>query len=270
MTGEPGIGKTSLSTTSSTEMHCPAGERPTIARGRCSESLAGAEAYLPILEVARRAAAIAPAARRSSAHRRCAHLVRAGDTAVDREAAARAEGATVQPPPAPSQERMKRELGALLQEISRTQPVVLFIDDLHWADVSTIDILNYLAGRFADMRVLIVTSYRPSDMALAKHPFLAIRSDLQSRGLFEEIASRVSRHVRRRALPGAGSFPTTLSRPAWPRWIHAKTEGSPLFMVDLVRYLRDTGGIVLKDGTWIAGARHVGRAEGPAGVGARA
>ncbi len=51
--------------------------------------------------------------------------------------------------PLGSQERMKRELSALLEELSRVQPVVLFIDDLHWADVSTIDMLNYLAGTSA-------------------------------------------------------------------------------------------------------------------------
>ena len=54
-----------------------------------------------------------------------------------------------------SQERMKREVGAFFQDVSRARPIVVFLDDLHWADVSTIDILNYLAGRFADMRVLV-------------------------------------------------------------------------------------------------------------------
>ena len=75
---------------------------------------------------------------------------------------------------AASQERMKRELGAFFQDVSRARPVVVFLDDLHWADVSTIDILNYLAGRFADMRVLVLTTYRPAEMALAQHPFLGI------------------------------------------------------------------------------------------------
>ena len=45
-----------------------------------------------------------------------------------------------------SQERIKRELAALFQEISRVRPLVVFFDDLHWADVSTIDVLNYLSG----------------------------------------------------------------------------------------------------------------------------
>src|SRR5581483_4589951 len=85
-----------------------------------------------------------------------------------------------EPMAAASQERMKRELGALLLELSRTQPVVVFIDDLHWADVSTIDMINYLAGRFATgARVLVLVSYRPSEMALAKHPFLTIQNDLK-------------------------------------------------------------------------------------------
>ena len=153
---------------------------------------------------------------------------------------------------------MKRELGALLQEVSRPQPLVLFIDDLHWADVSTIDILNYLAGRFADMRVLIVTSYRPSDMALAKHPFLAIRSDLQSRGLFEEIGLAFLVDAPTSSATWRSQFPGHASRPTSPRAIHAKTEGSPLFMVDLVRYLRDTGGIVQAGRRVDAGARRAG------------
>ena len=71
---------------------------------------------------------------------------------------------------------------ALFEDISRTRPLVVFLDDLHWADVSTIDILNYLARRFADMRVLVLVSYRPSEMALAQNRFSSITTDLRSRG----------------------------------------------------------------------------------------
>ena len=108
---------------------------------------------------------------------------------------------------AASQERLKREAGAFLQDISKSHPVVLFLDDLHWADVSTIDLLNYLASRFADMRVLILTTYRPSDMALAQHPFLEIRNDLRSRGLLEEIWPRGFSARRTSATTSRSSFP---------------------------------------------------------------
>ena len=103
--------------------------------------------------------------------------------------------------PAVSQERMKRELGALLLEASRLRPFVLFLDDLHWADVSTIDMLNYLAGRFDQMRLLVLATYRPADMTLAQHPFLAIRDELRAHGALEEIPLGFLDRPRRRALP---------------------------------------------------------------------
>ena len=248
LTGEPGIGKTSLVEDVLADL-AARGERPTVARGRCSEALAGSEAYLPILEVLDGLLHRTDGPSLASVIRTVAptwYLQVATPSIVD----AASFGEVRQASPAASQERMKRELGALLHEISRVQPVVLFVDDLHWADVSTVDILNYLAGRFSDMRLLVLTSYRPADMAVAKYPFQAIRSDLQSRGLFEELplgfleTPDVERYL-------AMQFPVHAFPRDFAAAIHAKTEGSPLFMADLVRYLRDTGGIAEEDGTWV-------------------
>ncbi|MDQ3070394.1 MAG: AAA family ATPase, partial [Acidobacteriota bacterium] len=247
VTGEPGIGKTSLVEEFLNDL-ARRGERPTIGRGRCSESLAGAEAYLPVLEVL-------DSLLRGSAGPALAATFKTIAPTWYVQVATYTDGDTAiteprEPAPAVSQERMKRELAALLQEVSRRVPLVIFIEDLHWADVSTIDVLNYLAARFADMRVLIVTNFRPSDMALARHAFLGIRSDLQSRGLFEEVELRflapedIARYL-------SLQFPVNAFPADFAAAIHAKTEGSPLFMADLVRYLRDTGTIVEDDrGAW--------------------
>ena len=67
----------------------------------------------------------------------------------------------------------------------------MFFDDLHWADVSTIDLLSFLAGKFDALKVLIVVTYRPSDMLLGKHPFLQIKPDLQARGAVSGVAAGV-------------------------------------------------------------------------------
>lgn len=246
VTGEAGIGKTSVLEHFLTEL-ASRGERATIGRGRCSQRLAGDEPYLPILELLESLLRPHTGPSVSALMKAVAPTwytlvsLESSSASLERESL-----------PAASQERMKREFGALAKEISRTQPLVLFIDDLHWADVSTVDILNYLAGRFEQTRVMVLGSYRPSDMALSHHPFLAIRNDLQARGLLEEIgltflSEKDVEHYLSLEYPG-NRFPAN-----FPSVIQSKTEGNPLFMADLVRYLRDTGGIVQEQGQWALG-----------------
>ncbi len=166
-----------------------------------------------------------------------------------------------------SQERIKRELAALFLEISRVRPLVVFFDDLHWADVSTIDLLNYLTARFEDMRVLLLGTYRPSEMAVAQHSFLQIRSDLQSRGLLTELPLEfLARADVERYL--AIEFPDHRFPGELAGLVHARTEGNPLFMVDLLRYLRDRHVIVHDRGPLVAGADARGRRARAARVGA--
>jgi adenylate cyclase len=142
---------------------------------------------------------------------------------------------------------MKREITSFFQEISRIHPLILFFDDLHWADLSTVDILAYLGDRCRSMRLLILTTYRPSDLLLAKHPFHQVRLGLQGRGACREIAvgflesSEIERYL---SYAFAGHrFP-----PGFASLIHSRTEGNPLFMVDLLRYLRDRGVLVEASG----------------------
>src|SRR5262249_55544385 len=90
--------------------------------------------------------------------------------------------------PAASPEQLKREFVAFFWELARGQPVLLFVDDLHWADVSTVDLLAYLAMRCSGLRLLAVVAYRPSELSLSEHPFLKVKWELQGRGLCRETA----------------------------------------------------------------------------------
>ncbi len=263
--GEPGIGKSSL--LDDFLAHLEALEvRPTIARARCSENLAGADAYLPVLE--------ALDSLRGRGARGRGNFDTLIQTVAPTWAAQMLSGAAKQPEseeagrsPAVSQERMKRELSALLQDLSRRAPLVWVIDDLHWADVSTIDMLSYLSGHFAQMQILVVLCFRPADMALVKHSFLRVRRELQTRGIYEEIAlgflsvDDVERYLTLH-------YPGHRFEDEFVRAIHARTEGSPLFMVDLVRYLRDTGNIEQDTtGSWaVAGSLPVSPTELPESV----
>lgn len=245
VTGEPGIGKSSLTDDFLAEL-AASPDRPIVARGRCSERLAGSEAYLPILE------ALEHLLRRGSSIS-IENIMRTVAPTWYVQVASKSDHPSAaemrNDAAAGSQERMKREIGAFVEDLSRTRPLVIFLDDLHWADISTIDILNYLAGRFGDTRVLVLVTYRPSEMALAQNRFTAVSGELRSRGLFEEVPLRLlDRGDVERYL--ALEFPEHRFPPEFGAFVHAKTEGNPLFMADLVRYLHDSGSIAEEQGRW--------------------
>lgn len=244
--GEPGIGKTTLveeflNEVSVASLSC------TIARGRCSERLAGTEAYLPFLEVLEsllksQANGSVTKIMREMAPWWYAQVASLSDD--DSSDVRLYEGVKTT-----TQERMKRELAAFLQEVSRAKPLILFFDDLHWSDVSTIDLLSYLASKFETMRMLIVTTYRPSELLLTKHPFLKIKPDLQSRGICREIELGFLSHEEiERYL--TLEYPEHDFPGDFPKLIHDRTEGSPLFMADLVRYLQNREVVVEEEGSW--------------------
>ncbi len=246
VSGEPGIGKTTLVEGFLSGL-AASGRASTVARGRCSERLAGTDAYSPFLEALD---ALQHGSSTAAETMRRLAPTWYSQVSSDSSIGARPERPRVER--AYSQERIKRELGAFLHELSRRRTVVLFLDDLHWADVSTVDLLAFLADRIASSRLLILVTFRPSDLFLAKHPFLKLKQDLQARGIAHEIKldflsrEEVGQYV-------ALEFPQNRLPHDVAGIIHAKTEGSPLFMTDLLRYLRDRQIITQEGGRWVLG-----------------
>jgi predicted ATPase len=244
VTGEPGIGKTTLVEGFLSEL-AAAGPKCRVARGRCSERLAGSGAYLPVLEaldsllhgeagaaLARQMKALAPTW--------YAEVAPASEERARTALEARAA----------SQERLKRELLAFFQEMARLRPLVIFFDDVHWADPSTVDLLAYLGSRCGEQRWLLIMTLRPAELLSTKHPFLPVKLELQGRGLLHEVAlgflarADVDSYLAL-AYPGH-RFPTEFAAR-----IHAQTEGNPLFLVDLLNYLTERGVIAQDQAGWM-------------------
>jgi predicted ATPase len=246
VSGEPGIGKTSLVEEFLGDLSVLT-QPPRIARGRCSERLAGSDAYLPLLDALDSLLRVQDGGAVGSLMKRCAPTwyLQVAPSSADDSSEARAL-VNVQ---AKSQERMKRELSTFMNELCALGPIVLFLDDLHWSDLSTVDMLAYLAARLGAMRCLILTTVRPAELLVTKHPFAQLKLDFQARGIGREIpldflsATEVSAFV-------SHEFPAHELPPELATMIHAKTEGNPLFVADLLRYLRTQGSVTNEGGAW--------------------
>lgn len=242
--GEPGIGKTTLVEDFLAEIE--ASRTPClVARGHCSERLGDAEAYLPVVDALEN---LIRGDDRGAATRTLSVLAPSWYAQVVPDASTDAPALTGSRR-AGSQQAMLREFGTFIQQASRLATVVLFIDDVHWADLSTVDLLAHVGRQCHDLRVLTVVTYRPTEMLLGPHPFRGVQLELQGRGVCTELevgflARREIDDYLSLLFPGH-AFPAELAE-----LIYARTEGSPLFMADLVRFLREQGVLEEIDGRW--------------------
>jgi predicted ATPase len=237
--GEPGIGKTTLVEDFLQELASGAN---LVARGRCTERQAAASAYLPVIDALAdlmRGPAGGSAARLMS--------VVAPSWAAQLAPAAGPDAAPASR--ALSQPAMLREFAALLTEIARLGTVVLFLDDVHWADLSTVDLLDYISRNCRSLAVLVIVTYRPTELLLGPHPFHRVKLEIQGQRVGTELAlpllgpGEIDRYL-------AMEFPGHAFPANFAELIYSRTEGNPLFMADLLRYLREREIIAQAEGRW--------------------
>jgi DNA-binding winged helix-turn-helix (wHTH) protein/tetratricopeptide (TPR) repeat protein len=228
VSGEAGIGKTALLDT----FLARAGSDPDllIARGACLEHYGAAEAYLPVLE------ALGRLLRESGAERVIRVLKTYAPTWLVQLPWLENQGgpeALSRQPLGVTTERMLREMAEAVEALTATTPLVLGLEDLHWSDYSTVDLLGMLARRQGAARLLVVGSYRPVDVIMKAHPLRALVQELQVRRQGEDIpltflrAPHVAAYLAQRF--GAHAFPSELAHA-----VHQRTDGNPLFMVRMV------------------------------------
>ena len=242
--GEPGIGKTTLVDDFLSEVSARS-RTVLIARGQCSERLTETEAYLPVIGALE-------SLLRSDSTGSVVRIMQAIAPSWYAQISPEAHGATdhnAAPVRAKSQQSLLREFCKLLEECGRRGPVILFFDDVHWADLSTVDLIAHLGHQCHALRTLVVVTYRPTELLLNPHPFYLVKLELQGKGVCRVLPlnflsrADVDRYF---ALAFADhAFATDFGDE-----IYARTEGSPLFMVDLLGYLTELGVVARRDGRW--------------------
>ena len=257
VTGEPGIGKTSLVQEFSVQVEAMGGT--LVGRGQCVEQYGSGEAYLPILEAAERLCRTDAGAELVNQLSRYAPswLVQMHALIEEDEFDAlqrRVQGVT--------RERMLREMAQALEVISQSRLLVLIIEDLHWSDYSTIDLLSALAQRQDDAQLFIIGTYRPADLIVSEHPLKRVKQELQTRSHCQELPlDPFDRETISTYLSQRFNVADTSPLDGLARAVLHTTDGNPLFVVNVVEDLIAQGAVGEAAGEWAlrVGGRNVFR-----------
>ena len=209
--GEPGIGKTRLLS----ELAREAQPDGTVLYAACQEE--ALVSYQPFVEALRQAGAALP---------------QIAEPAGDPEA---------------QRYLLFEATSALLDELADRAPLLLVLDDLHWADRATLHLLHHLVRAPRQAPLLVVGAYREAEVD-AEHPLTSLLADLRRDRLFERLSldgfdedtvgELIALHAGYEASSGLVGT------------VHARTEGNPFFVEEVMRHLIETGVLFERGGRW--------------------
>ncbi len=142
-------------------------------------------------------------------------------------------------------------VAGLLEGTSENEPLLLILDDLHWADAPTLSLLGHIVTAGSSMAAMLVGAYRDSDLA-RDHPLTALLADLHRDRGGERIKLTGLEYADVLALveAAAGRELDEEGR-ALAAEIARETAGNPFFAGELLRHLTESGAIVAyEDGRW--------------------
>ncbi len=234
ITGEPGIGKTTFARSFLGAIARARVER--IGHGQCVEQYGSGEPYMPVLEALTRLCRAPHGARLLAVMRRVAPSWLAQMPSLLSESEHKgfqrvAQGMT--------QQRMLREMAEALEMMAAEMPLVLLLEDLHWSDRSTLDLIATVARRSERACLTILGTYRPVEILTREHPLRAMKEELELHQQCSELRlpplgqADVATYLARR-------FPDSKEHLSAAR-IYARSEGNPLLMVNVVDYLVEQG-----------------------------
>jgi tetratricopeptide (TPR) repeat protein len=271
--GEPGMGKTRLVAEVAKVAFA---EGATVVHGRCDEE--GIVAFLPLLDILRQLARAMPAELLADLASRSVELASvvpelhpyspARDVSApgsDDSLATAGSGKTEGPPgiSRTSDERYVffEAVAALLRAAARDAPLVIVIDDVHWADSPSLLLIRHVLRALLSHRVLVVFTWREGRVS----PLVELLRGLPRYG---ESSAQIELRLEGLAEPEVGRMLETWAGHAVPRTlvstVHRQTEGNPYFVEEFVRDLIESGVLAEENGRWVT--RGTGPSHVPEGI----
>ncbi len=257
LSGEPGVGKTRLAAELARRADA---EGAAVLFGRCDDDLA--VPYQPFVEALRTYVSVcAPADLEVQVGSHGGDVAR-----LVPELAERVTGLAdpLHADPETERYRLFEAVDAFLEGAAASVPVVLLLDDLHWAAKPTLLMLRHLVRAGNEASLLVVGTYRDTELD-RRHPLAEMLADLRRDETVERMALRGLDEGEVTAfVEAAADQPLSPEVAELAHAVYAETEGNPFFVGQVLRHLVESGAVVLEDGRWVrtATADRIGIPEG--------
>ncbi len=235
LAGEPGIGKTRLTAEFATRAHL---EGATVLAGRCSE-----EPLRPFEPFAESLVAYTRSVPTDNLARRLGRLAEPLGALVPglagpRDATGNVRGGLGGLESGDERAVLFDAFATLLAEMARHGPVVLVLEDLHWATQPTLLLLRYLLQPAQPVPLLIIGTYRDTELD-RMHPLAATLADLTPESRVARITLKgLDEAAITECLHAEHSVDPSV---ALARMLHDQTDGNPFFVRELIRHVGESG-----------------------------
>src|SRR5262245_44481986 len=224
--GEAGIGKTALVEAFISEVAAQGKAR--VGHGQCVQHYGAGEPYLPILEALGRLG--------RDGGPQIASLLREYAPSWLKHLPSLTLGEEFDALTSVTSEKMLRELADALEILTARDALILVLEDLHWCDTATLDLLAYISRRRDPARLLVLGAYRPVDALLNNQPLRSLIAELRPHPQCPELVLDYlsGEAVQDYVLNRCGRIPR-LKEIA--EALHRRTGGHPLFLTTIVNEL---------------------------------
>ena len=136
--------------------------------------------------------------------------------------------------------------------ISASKPIIMFVDDVHWADSASLALLHYISRFIASQRVLVVATYRSEELNVdgegRAHPLVEALRLMGRENLFKEV--KLENLKPNDVLTLAESMIGGHVQSEFAEKLASESQGNPLFVVESLRMLAEKGNLVHENSGW--------------------
>ncbi|HEY2896888.1 MAG TPA: AAA family ATPase [Gemmatimonadaceae bacterium] len=151
--------------------------------------------------------------------------------------------------PEEDRRRLFHSLADAVRALGRSQPLLIVIEDVHWSDDATLDLVLHLARSIGTSAIVLALSFRSDEVGARLARLL---TDFDRARCAQEVSLRPLDLPQVAAMLSAIFGPASALEPAFVGKLHSLTEGNPFFVEEVLKALIVDGDLVLADGAWRA------------------